>query len=33
MTLLVNLLIFAGITLVPLGLAALFMRLRRRFIS
>ncbi len=31
MILLVNLLIFAGIVLIPLGLAFLFMRLRRRF--
>src|SRR5215211_4477229 len=31
MILLVNLLIFAGIVLIPLGLAVLFMKLRRRF--
>jgi hypothetical protein len=31
MILLVNLLIFAGIVLIPLGLAMLFMKLRRRF--
>lgn len=31
MILLVNLLMFAGIVLIPLGLAVLFMKLRRRF--
>lgn len=31
MTLLINLVIFAGIALVPLGLAVLFIRLGRRF--
>ena len=31
MILLVNLLIFAGIVLIPLGLVVLFMKLRRRF--
>jgi hypothetical protein len=33
MTLLINLIIFAGIVLVPLGLAFVFMRLRRKFSS
>jgi hypothetical protein len=33
MTLVVNLIIFAGIALVPLGLAVLFIRLGRRFSS
>jgi hypothetical protein len=33
MTLLINLIIFAGIVVVPLGLAFVFMRLRRRFSS
>jgi hypothetical protein len=33
MTLVINLLIFAGITLVPLGLAVLFIRFGRRFSS
>ncbi len=32
-TLVVNILIYAGITLVPLGLAAAFIRLGRRFSS
>jgi hypothetical protein len=33
MALLINLIIFAGIVLLPLGLAFIFMRLRRRFSS
>jgi hypothetical protein len=33
MALLINLIIFAGIVLLPLGLAFVFMRLRRRFSS
>ena len=32
-TLVINILIFAAIVLVPLGLAFVFMRLRRRFSS
>jgi hypothetical protein len=31
MTALINLIIFAGIVLLPLGLAFVFMRLRRKF--
>ena len=33
MTLVINLIIYAGIALVPLGLAFLFIRLGRRFSS
>jgi hypothetical protein len=33
MTLVVNLIIFAGIVLLPLGISFVFMRLRRRFSS
>jgi hypothetical protein len=33
MTLIVNLIIFAGIVLLPLGISFVFMRLRRRFSS
>jgi hypothetical protein len=33
MTLVINLIIFAGITLIPLGLAVVFIRLGRHFSS
>jgi hypothetical protein len=33
LTLVINLIIFAGIALIPLGLAVLFIRLGRRFSS
>ena len=33
MTLVVNLIIFGGIVLVPLGISFVFMRLRRKFSS
>jgi hypothetical protein len=33
MTLVVNLMYLAGVVLVPVGLAALFIRLSRRFLS